>query len=89
DGPTSLSGDAETGAPTEFGDLVAAVRALSAGDQRVIGCRYFLELSERETAAVLGVPAGTVKSRLSRALRRLRAELETSEPLAPAKGDVT
>ncbi len=38
----------------------------------VISCRYFLELSEEETAATLGCARGTVKSRLSRALGRLR-----------------
>jgi RNA polymerase sigma-70 factor (ECF subfamily) len=42
----------------------------------VIYLRYFLELSEEETAEVLGVPGGTVKSRLHRALKRLRARLE-------------
>jgi DNA-directed RNA polymerase specialized sigma24 family protein len=41
----------------------------------VIACRYFLELSEAETAATLGWRKGTVKSRLSRALGRLQAEL--------------
>jgi DNA-directed RNA polymerase specialized sigma24 family protein len=41
----------------------------------VIACRYLLELGEQETAAALGCRPGTVKSRLSRALERLRAEL--------------
>jgi RNA polymerase sigma-70 factor (ECF subfamily) len=41
----------------------------------VVACRYLLELGEEETAAVLGIRRGTVKSRLSRALARLREEL--------------
>ena len=41
-------------------------------DRLVIACRYFLELDELETAAALGWRRGTVKSRLSRALGRLR-----------------
>ncbi len=55
--------------------LVAALGRLKEDDRVVIGCRYLLELSEAETAAALGVPPGTVKSRLSRSLGRLRAEL--------------
>lgn len=56
--------------------LVAALNSLSPDDRRVIACRYFLELSEAETAETLGVPRGTVKSRLFRALRRTRALLD-------------
>ena len=41
----------------------------------MISCRFFLDLSERETADVLGLRLGTVKSRLSRSLERLRDEL--------------
>ena len=55
--------------------LLAALNGLREDDRLVIGCRYFLDLSEQETAAALGVRRGTVKSRLSRALERLRAEL--------------
>ena len=44
-------------------------------DRLVLGCRYLLELSEAETAAALGVKPGTVKSRTSRALERLRGEV--------------
>jgi len=52
--------------------LVDAVNRLDERDRDVLACRYFLELSERETAAVLGVRHGTVKSRTARALERLR-----------------
>ena len=55
--------------------LLDAVEALPDDDRLVISCRYFLELSEEETAAALGIARGTVKSRLSRALERLRAHL--------------
>ena len=60
--------------------LWRAVRRLSEPDQRVIYLRYFLELSEAETAAALEVPAGTVKSRLHRALVRLRTIIEREFP---------
>jgi RNA polymerase sigma factor (sigma-70 family) len=52
--------------------LLRAVSSLPEDDRQVIGLRYFLSLSEAETAGVLEVPAGTVKSRLSRAMGRLR-----------------
>ena len=48
---------------------------LSEDDRLVIGYRYFLDLGEAEMADALGIPRGTVKSRLSRALGRLRTEL--------------
>ncbi len=56
-------------------ELLAAVNALRDEDREVIGARYFLDLSEAEAAEALGIPRGTVKSRLSRALGRLRAGL--------------
>jgi RNA polymerase sigma-70 factor (ECF subfamily) len=52
--------------------LVRALERLREDDRMIIGCRYLLELSEAETAAVLGIPRGSAKSRLSRALGRLR-----------------
>ncbi|HLM10391.1 MAG TPA: sigma-70 family RNA polymerase sigma factor [Thermoleophilaceae bacterium] len=56
-------------------ELLDAVARLRESDRLAVGCRYFLELSEEETAAALGWARGTVKSRLSRALRRLEKEL--------------
>ena len=57
-------------------DLVlAAVNGLSEEHRLVVACRYFLDLSEAEIASVLGIRTGTVKSRLSRALERLREEV--------------
>ena len=61
------------------GRLLAAVNGLREEERLVVACRYFLELSEDETAAALGVPRGTVKSRLSRALAHLRARLEDAQ----------
>jgi RNA polymerase sigma-70 factor (ECF subfamily) len=52
--------------------LLARVNELPEDQRLCLALRYFLDLSEEETANVLGVPAGTVKSRTSRALERLR-----------------
>ncbi|WP_276319980.1 RNA polymerase sigma factor [Haloactinopolyspora alba] len=61
-------------------ELLDAVRKLPEPQQRVVLCRYFLDLDEQETARVLGWRRGTVKSRLHRALRRLHSWLD--EPSA-------
>jgi RNA polymerase sigma factor (sigma-70 family) len=55
--------------------LLASVRQLPVELRDVVSCRYLLELSEAETAIALRVPAGTVKSRLHRALTSLRTEV--------------
>lgn len=55
--------------------VVAAMNCLDADTRLVVALRYFEQLSEQEMAEVLGCPPGTVKSRLSRALTRLRCEL--------------
>jgi RNA polymerase sigma-70 factor (ECF subfamily) len=56
--------------------VFAIVAGMSEDDRLAIACRYFLDLSEHETAQALGWPRGTVKSRLSRALARLRDAME-------------
>ncbi|HEX2883775.1 MAG TPA: RNA polymerase sigma factor [Candidatus Limnocylindria bacterium] len=56
-------------------ELLATLARLREDDRLVISLRWLLGLSEAEVAATLGVPRGTVKSRLSRAMARLRDEL--------------
>jgi RNA polymerase sigma factor (sigma-70 family) len=62
--------------PTQF-DTEArdALRLLSLADQRIITLCVLEDLSGKDAAAVLGIPPGTVKSRLSRAKARLAKSL--------------
>ena len=75
-GDAAPSPEAAAVAAEERQRLLELVNRLEQDDRLVISSRYFLELSGEETAAALGIPEGTVKSRLSRALARLRARLE-------------
>ena len=59
----------------DHAELAAALARLRPDDRAVLACRFVADLSEAEAATVLGVPRGTVKSRTSRALDRLRSEL--------------
>ena len=59
----------------EHEELAAALHRLRTSDRAVLGCRFVADLTESETAEVLGIARGTVKSRTSRALGRLRTEL--------------
>jgi len=70
-----LSPEAASLAAAERDALLRALNTLRDDDRAVIACRFFLDLSEAETATVLHCPRGTVKSRLSRALGRLRTAL--------------
>lgn len=65
--------------------LLAAIDRLPERDRMVVAYRYLFEMSEAETAEALDVAPGTVKSRLSRALVRLRTELAAT-PLVEAEG---
>lgn len=60
--------------------LWQAAQRLSPQAQEVIYLFYFMELSEAETAQTLAVPPGTVKSRLHRARKQLRAVIAREFP---------
>lgn len=55
--------------------LLAHLNRLREEDRTILTLRYILELPEAEIAATLGVRRGTVKSRLHRALGRLRSQV--------------
>ncbi len=55
--------------------LLAAVESLRPDERDVVTARYLLDLPEAEAATMLGIPRGTVKSRLARALGHLRERL--------------
>lgn len=59
------------------GRVRRALDALPPDQRAVVVLRWLDDLSTREAAEALGIPEGTVMSRLSRAMNRLRIELET------------
>lgn len=67
------SGRAGSDAVDEHLAILAALRALPRQQRAVIVLRYLEDLSEQETAALLGISIGAVKSGASRGLARLRA----------------
>lgn len=65
---------------------MAALNELREEERLVIAYRYLLGLSEAETASALGVRPGTVKSRASRGLDRLRKLLPVEHLKMEASG---
>lgn len=62
----------------------SAVRDLPERQRAVLVLRYYEDLTERETAEVLGISVGTVKSQASRALDRLRRDVPSlADHLSP------
>lgn len=59
--------------------VFAALKRLPAGERDVVVLSVLEGFPEKETAQTLGIPEGTVKSRLARAKRRLRGEIESWE----------
>jgi len=73
--PTTPGPEQIVMAAEQRSELLTALNALRDDDREVLGARFLLDLSEAEAAEALGIPRGTVKSRTSRALGRLRVTL--------------
>jgi RNA polymerase sigma-70 factor (ECF subfamily) len=79
---SAMAVEAEDIAPVEAGlsdELMAALADLSPEHRAVIVLRHLLGYTPGEIGAILGLPRGTVNSRLRRALDRLRPVLEGEE----------
>ena len=74
--PETAGDDSDIGTADERDELRRLLAGLSPKERAVVVLRYYCDLSEQDTAATLGMPVGTVKSTCSRALSRLRVELE-------------
>jgi RNA polymerase sigma-70 factor (ECF subfamily) len=75
-GPAVLTPEDEVIADEDRRLVVAAMNRLASSDRLVIALRHFEGMNEIDMAATLDCRIGTVKSRLSRAMARLKAELE-------------
>ena len=79
--PPSVTIEEKNSQHLQANDLWKAVQTLNMPDQQIVYLRYFLDLSVAETAEVLKVAEGTVKSRLSRALDKLRTIIQHEFPV--------
>ena len=74
-GDAAPSPEAAVLASSDRDELVSALGRLSEDDRMIIAFRYLFDMPESEIAETLGCPRGTVKSRLSRSMARLREVL--------------
>jgi RNA polymerase sigma-70 factor (ECF subfamily) len=63
--------------------LERGFRTLDVEHRAVIACYYYLGLRPEEAAEVLGIPPGTVRSRLQRAIQQMRAALDADARMTP------
>jgi RNA polymerase sigma-70 factor (ECF subfamily) len=81
DEPASMRIEEKSMQSMDASELWHAVQTLGIAEQQIVYLRYFLDLSVAETAQVLQVAEGTVKSRLSRALEKLRTIIQQDFPV--------
>lgn len=72
----NVSGGPEPEASVDLWDVAGALSLLSAEHREVLNLAYFEGLSQREISQRTGIPLGTIKSRTTAALKRLRRAME-------------
>ncbi|MFE6130153.1 RNA polymerase sigma factor [Streptomyces sp. NPDC056437] len=72
--------DSRVSAEAAQGELAGAMAALSAGDRHVLLLVAWADFGYSEVAEALSIPVGTVRSRLNRARRKVRAALGNADP---------
>ena len=73
----------------EYAALDDAIASLPPGQRQIVALRYRADLDLGEIALVTGLPLGTVKSRLSRALAAIRERVSVASVANPTGGEVS
>ena len=77
--PDMPGGEQEDISKLERSALISALRTLPARQREVLVLRYFVDLSEAQVAATMGISTGAVKSHAARAMSSLRAGLSGTD----------
>lgn len=84
--PPERAADSQVSHDDDSAELRAALLGLPAGQRAVVVLRYWMDLSEADTAQTLGCSVGNVKSQAARALAKLRASGELVNGVSRADG---
>jgi RNA polymerase sigma factor (sigma-70 family) len=77
--PDMPGGEQEYISKLERSALISALRTLPARQREVLVLRYFVDLSDAQIAATMGISRGAVKSHAARAMSSLRAALSGTD----------
>ncbi|MDO8578713.1 MAG: RNA polymerase sigma factor [Dehalococcoidales bacterium] len=87
DPPAIQTGDDVLVSRQEYEKLMEAMKTLDPKHRAVLVLRYFNDLSYEEIAHAVGIPLGTVKSRINNGLKMLRGQFQIREEGCPSGGE--
>jgi RNA polymerase sigma-70 factor, ECF subfamily len=85
DHPDAQQHDALLVTRQEYDELIDAMNSLDAKHRSVLVLRYFNGLSYKEIAQAVGIPLGTVKSRVNNGLKQLRNQFDVQHGRTPGQ----